>query len=63
MEGLKYTVIDSREKYFDYCNKLEQLIFSESNNKEMEDEIKKYKFKNIEKNRRIQRKTKRETKI
>ena len=39
MEGLKYTVIDSREKYFDYCNKLEQLIFSESNNKEMEDEI------------------------
>lgn len=36
---LKYTVIQNESQYDQYCNKLEELVFSPSRNKNMEDEI------------------------
>ncbi len=37
MKTLKYTVIKTREQYFDYCRILEDLVFQE--NDELDDEI------------------------
>ncbi|MCW3106488.1 MAG: transcriptional regulator [Segetibacter sp.] len=39
METLKYKLIKTKEQYFEYCNKLEDLIFSSSKTKEIKDEI------------------------
>lgn len=38
METLKYKVIESEKQYFDYCNKLEKLVFGKRN-KAVNDEI------------------------
>jgi HTH-type transcriptional regulator/antitoxin HigA len=39
METLKYKVIKSKSQYREYCNTLEQLVFTKSKSKEMKDEI------------------------
>lgn len=38
METLKYKVIESERQYFDYCNKLEDLVFG-TRSKVINDEI------------------------
>jgi HTH-type transcriptional regulator/antitoxin HigA len=39
METLKYKVITSKNQYKDYCNLLEQLVFSDAKNRKTKDEI------------------------
>jgi len=39
METLKYTVIKTKEQYYQYCNILESLVDSENKNDHIEDEI------------------------
>jgi len=37
--ALKYTIIKTKSQYKDYCNKLEELVFSSSKTKAIKDEI------------------------
>ncbi len=39
METLKYKVIKTEAQYWDYCNRLEELVMQESNDSEIEEEI------------------------
>jgi len=39
MEILKYKLIKNKEQYKEYCNQLEQLVFSSSKTKEVNDEV------------------------
>jgi len=39
MAELKYTIIKNKTQYKDYCNKLEELVFSGVKNKSVKDEI------------------------
>jgi len=39
METLKYKVIKSKAQYNDYCNKLEVLVFTDTKDKSIKDEI------------------------
>jgi HTH-type transcriptional regulator / antitoxin HigA len=39
METLKYKVIKSKTQYKEYCNMLEELVFTKTKNKEIKDEI------------------------
>lgn len=39
MNGLKYKVISSKTQYAAYCNKLEDLVFAGSRNRDVKDEI------------------------
>jgi HTH-type transcriptional regulator/antitoxin HigA len=39
METLQYKVIKTEEQYWDYCNRLEELVMQESNDLEIEEEI------------------------
>ena len=39
METLKYKIITAKKQYFEYCNTLETLVFSENKPKAVEEEI------------------------
>jgi HTH-type transcriptional regulator/antitoxin HigA len=39
METLQYKIIKTKEQYNQYCNKLEELVYSNSNNKTVQDKI------------------------
>lgn len=39
METLKYKVITSKKQYFNYCNLLEELVFTTTKTKQIKDEI------------------------
>lgn len=39
MDTLKYTIIKSREQYFNYCNKLEEMLEDDDNSNDQRDEV------------------------
>jgi HTH-type transcriptional regulator/antitoxin HigA len=39
METLQYKIIKTETQYWDYCNRLEELVMLENNNSEIEEEI------------------------
>jgi len=39
MEVLQYKIIRTETQYWDYCNRLEELVMQESNDQELEEEI------------------------